>query len=138
MKKHISIIFATILLVSGLVSCNKKNVKTEEEKHIIAIFSGIDKQPFSDNEDNLIDTLWIYYSDNTFDQYAEVEKEHILFSQGTYLLKNNAAFIYDSDNPDSVKIEINRTKKYLKSKGLSDYSSTHTYDLYSLGFKQLW
>ncbi len=139
MKKQMKLILTVLsafLIITGLTSCNKD--KSKNQKYIAAIFSGIDKQPFSDSEDSLIDTLWIYYSDNTFDQYAEIEKEEVLFSQGTYTFKNDGRFLPEPAPSVSIEIEINRTKKYQKGKGLTDYRSSHIYNLYSLGFKQLW
>ena len=109
---------------------------------VISIFSGNDKQPFTeeDGEQDMIDTTWIYFNDGTFKQYAEVEENDqdqiVLFSLGTYEFEDGGDFVFE-DKSDHDRITISRTQKYQIRKGLVPYESTHTYELGTLGFTQL-
>ena len=107
---------------------------------INAVFLGIDKQPVKDDdgETDTADTIWIYYTDNTFEQFAFVNDKTVLFSIGTYELSDGEDFIYDSQDKDQGKITINRTKKYELGNGLVDHVSSHTYDLGTMGFTQVY
>ena len=88
-------------------------------------------------KDKMLDTFWIYYSDDTFDQYAETRDGYKLHSTGTYALKDDADFLLEDE--DNGFIEINRNKKMLPGKpGLSDYESSHEYELGTLGFTQVY
>lgn len=138
MKRIISLFLGCVLVIS-IVSCANTNVVNKESKgkDVSAIFVGIDKQP-SGGPDDLIDTIWIYYNDSTFEQYAEVDKEMLLFSQGNYHFENNGNFVDGKKDSSKGQIVIDRNKKYQYGKGLLDYSSHHTYDLYALGFKCIW
>ena len=135
MKRIISLFLGCVLVIS-IVSCANTNIINKESKgkNVCAIFVGIDKQP-SGGADELIDTIWIYFDDETFEQYAEVDKEMVLFSQGNYYFENDGNFIDGQKDSSKGQITIDRTKKYQYGKGLIDYSSHHTYDLYALGFK---
>lgn len=135
MKRILNLFLGCVLVIS-IVSCANTNVvnKASKGKDVSAIFVGIDKQP-SGGSDELIDTVWIYFDDETFEQYAEVDKEMVLFSQGNYHFENGGNFIDGQEDPSKGQITIDRTKKYQYGKGLTDYSSHHTYDLYALGFK---
>ncbi len=107
---------------------------------VSAVYSGIEKQPFtdSDGKEMMLDTIWIYYEDGSFEQYATLENEQVLFSTGTYELSEGADFVYDNKEKDYGQITINRTKKLQPDKSLSDYDSSHTYDLNFLGFTQIY
>lgn len=135
MKRIISLLLGCMLVIS-MVACVNTNVVNKESKgkNVSAIFVGIDKQP-SGGPDDLIDTIWIYYNDSTFEQYAEVDKEMVLFSLGNYHFENDGNFIDGQKYSSKGQITIDRTKKYQYGKGLIDYLSHHTYDLYALGFK---
>lgn len=135
MKKALTLLI-TLLLAFLTFACANTNgtSKVGKGKNVSAIFVGIDKQP-SGGADELIDTIWIYFDDETFEQYAEVDKEMVLFSQGNYHFENDGNFIDGQKDSSKGQITIDRTKKYQYGKGLIDYSSHHTYDLYALGFK---
>ncbi|MBR0039018.1 MAG: hypothetical protein IJP71_03320 [Lachnospiraceae bacterium] len=135
MKRIISLLLGCVLVIS-MVACASTNVVNKESKgkSVSAIFVGIDKQP-SGGADELIDTIWIYFDDETFEQYAEVDKEMVLFSLGNYHFVNDGNFIDGQKDSSKGQITIDRTKKYQYGKGLTDYSSHHTYDLSAIGFK---
>ena len=101
-----------------------------------ATFVGIEKQPYKDEagKETMLNTVWIYYDDLHFEQYAFVDGAMQLFSTGTYMLSEGADFDFDKDDKNAGDLTITRTKKYQAGKGLSDYSSTHTYALNTLGF----
>ena len=107
---------------------------------VVAVFAGIDKQPITeeDGDKDNVDTIWVYYSDNTFEQFALVDDKSVLFSIGTYELSGGEDFIYDGQDKNGGTITINRTKKYDSVRGLVDHESSHTYELYTLGFTQLY
>ncbi len=115
---------------------------------VVTIFAAPNAQPIDmplppDSEETEIkaDTLWIYYSDNTFDQYTQGPEGYGLFSTGTYSLENGANFII-KEGKDKGSIVINRNKKRTfddpDATGLKDYDSSHEYDLGSLGFTQIY
>ena len=138
MKKVLSVLLVCLLAFSTFACANaNSDGKASKGKDVSAIFSGIDKQP-SGGSDEMVDTIWIYYDNGTFYQYAEIDKEMILFSQGNYHFENNGNFIDGQKDSSKGQIVINRNKKYQYGKGLLDYSSLHTYDLYALGFKCIW
>lgn len=107
----------------------------DETKTVEAMYYGIEKQLFveRDGDREYLDTIWIYYSDMTFEQYAAVDDEMILFSLGTYsFVENDGSFCGPEDN-----IQLNRTMKYSAENGLAEYFSSHVYDINSLGFVQI-
>ncbi len=74
-------------------------------------------------------TTWIYYDDGSFQQYVLTDNEEdILFSTGDY------HFADGGFTKEGAVITIHRTQKYQDGKGLSDYDSTHDYEIGSLGF----
>ena len=101
-----------------------------------ATFVGIEKQPYKNEagKETMLNTVWIYYKDLHFEQYAFVDGAMQLFSTGNYKLSDGADFEFDPNDKNAGQITITRTKKYQAGKGLSDYSSTHTYELNTLGF----
>ena len=116
----------------------------DETKHIVTVFSGPEKQPFEiidqndgKMENTMVDTWWVYYDDSSFEQYAEINDKIELFSFGTYEFKDGGDYIYSVDESDHGKITINRIKKYKDGEGLIDHKSSHTYDLNTLGYDQL-
>ena len=133
LMKKILILITVFLSVTVLFACGN----TSDNKNVEAIFVGIDKQP-SGGRDDLIDTVWIYYDDNTFEQYAEVDDELVFFSQGVYHFEDDGGFVVGLTNPDKDQLVLNRNKKYQYGQGVVDYSSLHTYDLYSLGFDPIY
>ena len=106
----------------------------DAEKGVAAIFCGPEKQPYKGEN---LDTYWIYYDDMTFAQYACIDNDPTLFSEGTYALSDGADFRFDEDEEDCGKITITRTKKYQENRGYVDYASEHTYDLNTLGLSLL-
>ena len=91
-------------------------------------------------EEELIDTIWIYYTDNTFDQYAQTPKGYELFSTGTYSFNEGSDFIADENGEDDI-ITINRTQRFDygdNGPGLYDCSSSHEYNLAATDFGQLY
>lgn len=107
-----------------------------DSRRVEAVFYGIEKQPFveSDGEREMLDTVWIYFNDMTFEQYAWLDDEMVLFSTGTYAFSDGGDFIYEAEEKSFGDITLSRREKYQAGKGLSPYESTHTYDLNSLGF----
>ena len=104
-----------------------------------AVFLGIQKQPLTLEDGTVtdVDTIWIYYSDGTFELFATVDNHTVLFSVGTYAFEEGGDFIYMEDG-DLGDITINRTEKYVPGQGLAEHESSHTYDLATLGFTQLY
>ena len=86
----------------------------------------------------MLDTLWVYYSDGTFEQFAAIDDQLVLFSKGTYAFAEDGDFIYEVDETDHGDIIITRTHKYQAGAGLDAYESEHTYDLGTLGFDPLY
>ena len=99
-------------------------------KHVTAIYYGEDAQPFTepDGDEEELDTIWVYYDDMTFEQFAEVDEKTCLFSEGTYSFANNSDFVYDENDANPGGVIITRTQKYQTGKGLAPYDSTHEYD----------
>ena len=86
-----------------------------------------------DGTEIYIATAWIYYVDGTFQQYALTDKEEeVLFSEGDY------HFSKGSFGEEDAVITIHRTSKYVDGQGLSDYDSTHDYELETLGFVRVY
>ena len=107
----------------------------DKGKRIEAVFAGCEKQPFG--EDRMLDTYWFYYSDGSFEQYACIGSDPILFSEGTYSLSEGANFLYVENETDCGTITITRTMKFQEGLNYAEYDSEHTYDLNSLGFARL-
>ena len=104
-------------------------------KTVAAIFYGSGKQSFGDGQ--MLDTYWIYYSDMSFEQYACLGSDPILFSEGTYRLSDGADFVFDPDTADWGTITITRTMKFQEGVNYAEYESEHTYELGSLGYSRL-
>ena len=112
---------------------------------VVAVFADgkaqqldLPKAPEGDEDNALkIDTIWIFYSDNTFDQYAESPQGYEIYSTGTYSFKDGGDFII-GDEEDGT-IVFTRKKKALNGKpGLVDYDNTFENEIGSLGFESLY
>ena len=64
---------------------------------VTAIFAAPDIQPYveEDGDQEDLDSIWVFYSDGSFEQFAEVDDSVLLFSTGTYLLADGSDFIYE-------------------------------------------
>lgn len=81
------------------------------------------------DQPKMLDTIWIYYADNSFDQYTDVDGRYQLFSRGNYTL--DGSFKEGS-------IVINRTEKMTDAgSGPEAYESSHEYQIGTLGFELL-
>jgi len=107
------------------------------DRQVTAVFYGGDKQPFTkkDGGQDMLDTWWIYFSDGTFVQYAILEHDIVLFSEGVYKLADGGSFGYEL-TPEKNVITIRRTKKYTQD-GLQEYHSSHDYELGTLGLVRI-
>lgn len=143
MNNRYHILVAVLLLVLN-VAClaEADNVTSHPPKtnvEVAAMFASPDIQPYTeaDGDKEMLDSIWIYYTNGTFEQFADVDNSALLFSTGTYELLNEADFVYDNSDASNGQIIIRREKK-LNVNGLEDYQSEHTYDLGTLGFTQLY
>ena len=105
-------------------------IKANRDKEVVAAFMQADKQKLvkADSSVEMLTTMWFYYEDGTFEQYALIDNEqNVLFSSGDYSIKG------DFSTKKSV-LTIHRTKKYKDGKGLSDYESEHDYEIGALEF----
>ena len=116
-----------------IVKLLPEEIKSRADQ-VSATFVGIEVQPYKDEAgtETMLNTVWIYFNDLHFEQYAFVDGAMQLFSTGTYVLSDGADFDFEPDDKDAGDLTITRTKKYQAGKGLSDYSSTHTYALETL------
>lgn len=107
---------------------------------VAAIFAASAVQPYTGKSGNqeMADTIWIYYTDGTFEQFAEADGEVLLFSTGTYELTGGTGFADDPSGTGKGQITIRREKKYSAEQGLADHRSEGTYKLGTLGFAQLY
>lgn len=105
-------------------------IKENKDMDIVAAFMQADKQKLvkTDGSEEMLTTMWFYYDDGTFEQYALVDSENnVLFSSGDY--STTDGFV----SKESV-LTIHRTKKYQDGKGLADYESEHDYVIGDLEF----
>lgn len=109
-------------------------------KKVVTVFAAPEKQKYVDKngKEEMLDTTWLYFDDMTFEQFVLKDDKADKFSKGTYSFEDGGDFIYEEGDTDHGKITINRNEKYQDGKGLTDYSSTHTYGLNTLGFDQLY
>lgn len=143
MKKQIPILVAVLLVVLSAACLAEADNETSHPPktnvEVVAMFAAPDIQPYTEADGNkeMLDSIWIYYSNGSFEQFADVDDSVFLFSAGTYELLNEANFVYDNSDADNGQIIIRREKK-LNPNGLEDYQSERTYDLGTLGFTQLY
>ena len=112
----------------------------DENKDIAQIYLGSKKQSYTNAKgvELMLNTVWVYYTDGSFEQYAVIKDRVELFSAGTYELGEGAGFkLFDEPEANST-ITINRNYKYVEGSGLQDYESSHTYQLGSIGFDSLY
>lgn len=147
MKRRIAIILslallAGILLVPTFAESDARPAppSPKEDVEVVAVYAKSHAQPIDmpaspEGEETQImaDTLWIYYSDDTFEQYAETPLGYELFSTGAYSFKDDGDF---ASGDGAIVIERDR-KLSLETRTLSDYASSHEYAMGSLGFEQL-
>ncbi|MBQ6602699.1 MAG: transporter substrate-binding domain-containing protein [Eubacterium sp.] len=101
---------------------------------LVAAFMQVDKQKFvkQDGSEEYLTTIWFYYDDGSFQQYAILnDEEQVLFSSGEYSVTKDE-FMNES------LLTIHRTKKYQDGTGLADYDSTHDYVIGELGFIRIY
>ncbi len=112
----------------------------DDAKDIAQIYLGAKKQPFTNAKgvESYLDTVWIYYTDGSFEQYAITGQEAVLFSAGTYELGEGAGFKHFDEPEANSNITINRQYKYTAESGLQDYESSHVYNLGSMGFDSIY
>lgn len=103
---------------------------TNPDQQLAAAFMQVDKQKLvrTDGSEAYLPTLWFYYDDGTFRQFAVMEgNENVLFSCGSYT-------VTDGMFTDESVLTIHRTQKYQDGVGLADYDSTHDYRIGDLDF----
>lgn len=108
-----------------------------ETANVEAVFVKDEGQMFVQENGSIsvLDTAWVYYYNLTFEQYAIIDDEVKLFSQGTYRFEEGSDF--DPSNSEKDLIYITRSTKYNAQDGLQPYQSEHLYDLYNLGYTQI-
>ena len=106
-------------------------------KHLLSLFIGNDLQPYpaGDGEEKFLDTVWLYYSDTTFDQYAILPDGRVTqFSTGLYKLSDKKERVLLSGK----EFTLVRTKKYKWNEGLVPYHSVHVYESEPVGYVLLY
>ena len=138
-KFAVSAIAALMVFVMAFSSFAWAEAEPKSGTQVEAVFFGDDLQLFieADGDEEMLDTFWVYYSDGTFEQFAEVEDKFVLFSVGTYEFGENNDFHFEAGTPDKGIITIRRNKKYNAADGLADYESEHTYELGTLGYDRV-
>jgi len=136
MKKMIAL-FLAVLMTFGV--CYAETTPIPDDAEIIVIFAHQDKQPLTRQSGRIeyLDTIWIYFSDDSFVQYAFVDETPVVFSTGTYAFANGGDFLYEKTEGDYGDIIITRNAKYADGEGLTEYHSEHAYGLNTLGFSEL-
>ena len=153
MKKSLAMILVLVLLI-GVVGIAPAFAADDdaaalpllpfikEDVTVAAVFAGVEAQelPGPDIEDAVtakVDSICIFYSDNTFDQYAETPSGYELYSTGTYSFKDDADFIISEDGGNGV-IVIEREQVFsMDDRKLVDTASTEEYDMDTLDYVQL-
>ncbi len=165
MNKKMASFLALLLAVLVFAGCGKSNVPsaadhavrqvTEAASRIVeslppelkgeipdceAVFVGVEKQPYTDEagKQSMLNTVWMYFDDMTFEQYAFVDGAMQLFSTGMYDLSGEDGFLLKDGKTLAKQLTLHRTQKYQAGKGLAEYESTHTYDLNTIGFELYW
>ena len=107
---------------------------TNPDQQLAAAFMQVDKQKLvkADGSEVYLPTLWFYYDDGSFRQFAVTEgNENVLFSCGNYT-------VTDGVFTDESVLTIHRTQKYQDGIGLADYDSTHDYLIGELDFIRIY
>ena len=150
MKKRFALMVSLVLLLCAVwitpaLAADADSTQPPMPTHlkdgigVAAVFAdGLD-QPIVDISDgsgrelDKVDTVWIFYTDNTFDQYAEILGSYTPYSTGTYSFKDDGSF-----SAGKGKLVIERDKHYsIKEGALVDHSSTLECDLGTLGYAKL-
>ena len=104
------------------------------DRKITAAFLQADKQKLvrKDGTEEYLPTMWFYYNDGTFCQFALLGgRETVLFSSGDYYVTGSFA-------DDSSVLTIHRDRKYADGVGLAPYDSTHDYVIGELDFLRIY
>ena len=104
------------------------NIRTDLK--LVAAFMQVDKQKLvrRDGSEEYLPTMWFYYDDGSFQQYAILsDSEQVLFSSGEYS-------VTDDEFMNRSVLTIHRTRKYQDGTGLAEYDSTHDYVIGELDF----
>ena len=150
MKKSIALFLSLVLLISA--ACVSFAVAEGADKSarppfvrdttkVVSVFLAGEAQPLKHTDDSdpeMIDSVWVYYDNDTFVQFAELNRTFEYFSEGTYSFGNGGSFVIADDNKEGT-ITINRAKKHSTQEGrMIEYISSHEYVLGTLGFRQLY
>jgi len=143
MKKILTGLLMMTMLLMVLLPAHAENVfayPPHTGTDVAAAFAAPAVQPYTGKNGNqeMADTIWVYYTDGTFEQFAEADGEVLLFSIGTYELTGGTGFSDDPSGTGKGQITIRREKKYTADGGLADHNSEATYKLGTLGFTQLY
>ena len=112
----------------------KQILNREKDAHMIAAFLGAGKQPYG-NE--MVDSIWLYYDDQSFEQYAYLDDLHpTRFSEGYWKINNGTDLDLGAEKENDVQITLTRTKK-MQDGRYAAYASEHTYELKTLGYEQI-
>ena len=88
----------------------------DESVNVVAVFAqpGGQKLTMSNSEEILeaADTFYIFYSDNTFDQYAELAGQYRLFASGSYSFKDGGDFIVSEGTDTGIPLVLDLNKKH--------------------------
>jgi len=152
MKKGLALFLSLVLLVSAVFASFAFAEETaestppplppfvRENTKVVSVFAAGLAQPLqrADSEQEMIDTIWIYYDNGTFVQFAQIDHQFDYFSEGTYSFGNGGSFFIDESTKNGT-ITINRAKKHSTMEGrITEYVSSHEYVLGTLGFRQLY
>lgn len=79
MKKLIALLLA---LMISLGVCYAETTPVPDGAEVIVIFAQQDKQPLTKQNGRIeyLDTIWIYFTDYTFVQYAFIDETPVVFS----------------------------------------------------------
>ena len=107
------------------------NVRTD--LNLVAAFMQVDKQKLvrTDGSEEYLTSIWFYYEDGSFEQYAICDGVDVLFSCGDYSV-TDGVFV------DQSVLTIHRNRKYQDGIGLAEYDSTHDYVIGELDFIRIY
>ncbi len=137
MKKIISAVLLMMLLAVQQMAMATTPVPPETD--VVAVYAQQKKQLYPQKEGNVsfLDTIWIYFSDNSFVQYAFIDEKPVVFSKGVYHFENGGGFITEKAKENTSHLVINRTAKFAEKKGLRKYKSERHFELSNIGFEKL-